>query len=68
MGCGFESRPIHHPFHMSYEEYSRALKRIILLRDTIEPGSKEEAAELEALMTRVEAYEERLYPLVRVVS
>ena len=53
---------------MSYEEYSRALKRIILLRDTIEPGSKEEAAELEALMTRVEAYEERLYPLVRVVS
>jgi len=52
---------------MSYEEYSKALYRIKDLLNQTEPGSKEEK-ELKDLVSRVEVYEERLYPLARVWS
>lgn len=51
------------PF-MSYEEYSKALHRI---KDLLAGPGPEEEKELEDLKKRVEVYEERMYPLARVL-
>ena len=49
---------------MSYEEYSKALHRI---KDLLAGPGPEEEKELEDLKRRVEVYEERMYPLARVL-